>query len=147
MKIVIVNTLVLILIFNLIMIIFPEGKTQKFCRISVKILIIVYILDNIFLSGSISLTAFQSREAPTYEREVSVRAINPQIIDSINQMFEGEEVVNNITLSFSDDMEVHGVVLLRKIPGNDELIKLKEKIAEIFQLKDNIDFIYGGLYE
>ncbi|MDD4089581.1 MAG: hypothetical protein PHP29_07820, partial [Tissierellia bacterium] len=56
MKTTIVNTLILILIFNLIMIIFPEGKTQKFCRISIKLLIIIFILDNIFLNGRMNVS-------------------------------------------------------------------------------------------
>src|SRR5690554_5137378 len=99
MKTTIVNTLILILIFNLIMIIFPEGKTQKFCRISIKILIMIFILDNIFLSGSLNLNLLKTSDVPAYQREVNVSSISPEIIDSINAAnFQGEEVVSNITL-------------------------------------------------
>ena len=132
------------------MMIFPEGKTQKFCRISVKILIMIYILDNIFLNGSIDLSSFNKKEVPVYQREISVKKISPEIIDVINEDFENRDVVSNITLSFTDDMEMHAYVVLNRIIGNEELNVLKEKIADIFQLTDNVDFIYGstgGIYE
>jgi hypothetical protein len=147
MKTTIVNTLILILIFNLIMIIFPEGKTQKFCRISIKLLIMIFILDNIFLSGSLNINLLKTTDVPAYQREVNVNS--PEIIDSINKaIFRGEDVVSNITLSFNEDMEISAEVSLKRLPGNDELNELKENIAEIFQLNsDNIDFINGGLYE
>ena len=149
MKTTIINTLILILIFNLIMIIFPEGKTQKFCRISIKILIMIFILDNIFLSGSLNLNLLKSSDVPAYEREVNVNSISPDIIDSINSAnFQGEEVVSNITLSFTNEMEISAVISLRRMMENDEMNKLKTNIAEIFQLSsDNIKFKYGGLYE
>ena len=147
MKTTIVNTLILILIFNLIMIIFPEGKTQKFCRISIKLLIMIFILDNIFLSGSLNINLSKAADVPVYQREVSVNS--PEIINSINEeIFRGEDVVSNITLSFTEDMEIRAKVNLRRLPENDESNKMKENIAEIFQLNsDNIDFINGGLYE
>jgi len=148
MKTTIVNTLILILIFNLIMIIFPEGKTQKFCRISIKLLIIIFILDNIFLNGRMNVSLPVIADAPAYQREVNVKSISPEIIDTINkENFQGEEVVSNITLSFTEDMEITAIVYLRKMIGNEELDKLKSNIAEIFQLNsDNID-INGGAYE
>jgi hypothetical protein len=148
MKTTIVNTLILILIFNLIMIIFPEGKTQKFCRISIKLLIIIFILDNIFLNGRMNVSLPVIADATAYQREVNVKSISPEIIDTINkENFQGEEVVSNITLSFTEDMEITAIVYLRKMIGNEELDKLKSNIAEIFQLNsDNID-INGGAYE
>ncbi len=148
MKTTIVNTLILILIFNLIMIIFPEGKTQKFCRISIKLLIIIFILDNIFLNGRMNVSLPVIADATAYQREVNVKSISPEIIDTINkENFQGEEVVSNITLSFTEDMEITASVGLRKMIGNEELDKLKLNIAEIFQLNsDNID-INGGAYE
>jgi len=149
MKTTIVNTLILILIFNLIMIIFPEGKTQKFCRISIKLLIIIFILDNIFLNGRMNVSLPVIADAPAYQREVNVKSISPEIIDTINKenFQEEEEVVSNITLSFTEDMEITAIVYLRKMIGNEELDKLKSNIAEIFQLNsDNID-INGGAYE
>ena len=77
-----------------------------------------------------------------------MKSISPEIIDTINiENFQGEEVVSNITLSFTEDMEITAIVYLRKMIGNEELDKLKSNIAEIFQLNsDNID-INGGAYE
>ncbi|NLK65820.1 MAG: hypothetical protein GX289_12115 [Tissierellia bacterium] len=146
MKTTIVNTLILILIFNLIMIIFPEGKTQKFCRVSIKLLIMIFILDNIFLNGSLNVNLLKTSEAPAYQREIKVNS--PEIIAFINkENFKGEEVVSDIILSFTEDMEVSASVYLRKMIGNDELNKLKSNIAEIFQLKSDNIYINGGGYE
>lgn len=149
MKTTIVNTLVLILIFNLIMIIFPEGKTQKFCRISIKLLIMIFILDNIFLSGSLNMSLFKISDIPAYQREVNVSSISPEIIDSINkENFQDQEVVTSMALSFNEDMEMTAKVYLNRMVGNDEINKLKANIAEIFQLNsDNIEIKNGGLYE
>ena len=149
MKTTIVNTLVLILIFNLIMIIFPEGKTQKFCRISIKLLIMIFILDNIFLSGTLNMSLFKISHVPAYQREVNVSSISPEIIDSINKdNFQDQEVVSSIALSFTENMEMTAKVYLNRMVGNDEINKLKANIAEIFQLNsDNIEIKNGGLYE
>ena len=104
-------------------------------------------MDNIFLSGSLNINLLKAADVPVYQREVSVNS--PEIINSINEeIFRGEDVVSNITLSFTEDMEIRAKVNLRRLPENDESNKMKENIAEIFQLNsDNIDFINGGLYE
>ncbi|HRC79952.1 MAG TPA: hypothetical protein PLF27_01065 [Sedimentibacter sp.] len=146
MKETIVNTIVLILIFNLIMIVFPDGKTQKFCRISIKLLIMIFILDNIFLKGSLNVNFLESTEAPAYEREVNLNS--PEIIDFLNkEIFGGEEVVSDIILSFNKEMEVSASIYIRRMLGNDETHMLKASLAEILQVKrDNIQ-INGGKYE
>lgn len=129
--------------FNIIMIIFPEGKTQKFCRITIKIFIMIYILDNIFLNGRIDLNMLHDLPSidSTYEREVSIRNIDQNFIDSINKnQFEGDDVVKNITLNFTENMNIKAVVTLNKLLSMDEINKLKTDIAEIFQISsDNID--------
>lgn len=143
MKNIIVNILILILMFNIIMIIFPEGKTQKFCRITIKIFIMIYILDNIFLNGSIDLNLINDipLKKSSYEREVSINSVDRNFIDSINEnQFEGDDVVENITLNFTEDMNVKAVVTLNKLLSMDEINKLKTDIAEIFQISsDNIN--------
>lgn len=143
MKNIIVNILLLILMFNIIMVIFPEGKTQKFCRITIKIFIMIYILDNIFLSGGMDFKMFE--EIPTidssYEREVSINNVDQNFIDSINENeFEGDDVVKNITLKFTDDMEFNAVVELNKLLSMDEKSNLKTRVAEIFQI--SFDKVY-----
>lgn len=143
MKNIIVNILILILMFNIIMIIFPEGKTQKFCRITIKIFIMIYILDNIFLNGSIDLNMLEDMplNASSYEREVSIDGIDQSFIDSINEnQFEGDDVIKNITLNFNGDMDVKVVVTLNKLLSMDEINRLKTDMAEIFKISsDNIE--------
>lgn len=144
MKNIIINILILILMFNIIMIIFPEGKTQKFCRITIKIFIMIYLLDNIFLNGSIDLNMINeiSMMDTNYEREVSVNNIDQSFIDSINENhFEGDDVVKNITLNFTEDINFEAVVTLNKLLSMDEINNLKTDLAEIFQISsDNIYF-------
>jgi hypothetical protein len=106
----------------------------------------IFILDNIFLNGSLNVNLLKTSEAPAYQREIKVNS--PEIIAFINkENFKGEEVVSDIILSFTEDMEVSASVYLRKMIGNDELNKLKSNIAEIFQLKSDNIYINGGGYE
>jgi len=143
MKSIIVNILILILMFNIIMIIFPEGKTQKFCRITIKIFIMIYILDNIFLNGSIDLKVLGDIPSidSSYEREVSIGGIDRNFIELINvNLFDGEDVVKNITLNFTENMDVKAVVSLNKFISNEEVIRLKAHISEICKVSsDNIE--------
>lgn len=142
MKNIIINTLILILMFNIIMIIFPDGKTQKFCRIAIKIFVMIYILDNIFLNGSIDFNSII--DIPTtgsaYEREISVSTIDREFIDSINEnLFEGMDVVKNITLVFTENMDVEAVVQLNKLLSTDEIDVLKTNLAEALNIGfDNV---------
>lgn len=140
MKNIIVNILILILMFNIIMIIFPEGKTQKFCRITIKIFIMIYILDNIFLNGRIDLDLLNNipLNSASYEREVSITSIDENFIDSINENhFEGDDVVKNITINFTEDMNFNAVVTLNKLLSMDEINKLKTDVAEIFKISSD----------
>ncbi|WP_440977735.1 hypothetical protein [Sedimentibacter sp. LTW-03] len=142
MKNTIINILILILMFNIIMIIFPEGKTQKFSRITIKIFIMIYILDNIFLNGRIDLNILNNikPEDYAYEREVSIQNFDQNFIDSINEkIFEGDDVVRDITMNFNDDMDIKAVVTLNKLLSMDEVNRLKTDMAEILQTSsDNI---------
>ena len=143
MKSIIVNILILILMFNIIMIIFPEGKTQKFCRITIKIFIMIYILDNIFLNGSIDLKMLGDIPSidSSYEREVSIGGIDRNFIELINvNLFDGEDVVKNITLNFTENMDVKAVVSLNKFISNEEVVRLKAHISEICKVSsDNVE--------
>ncbi|MGB4439319.1 MAG: hypothetical protein WBJ13_08885 [Sedimentibacter sp.] len=151
MKSTIVNILILILMFNIVMIIFPEGKTQKFCRISIKIFIMIYVLDNIFLNGSIDVNMLENMPSisSSYEREVTIKSVDREFIDTLNKNnYEGEEVIKNIELSFTENMDVKAKITLNKLLNTDEVNELKKNIAEIFQISsDNIDTISGGMYE
>jgi hypothetical protein len=102
----------------------------------------IYILDNIFLNGSIDLNRLQDIPSKdfSYEREVSVNSIDQNFIDSINEnQFEGDDVVKSITFNFTENMDVKAVVVLNKLLSMDEINKLKSRLAEIFQISsDNI---------
>lgn len=144
MKDIIVNILLLIMMFNIIMVIFPEGKTQKFCRITIKIFIMIYILDNIFLNGSMNFKLLEEIPAinSPYEREVSINNVDQNFIDSINENeFKGDDVVKNITLKFTDDLEFNVVVELNKLLSRDEIDNLKTRVAEIFQVSSDKVYI------
>lgn len=144
MKNTIVNIIILILMFNIIMIIFPEGKTQKFCRISIKIFIMIYILDNIFLSGSININIFNDLPAleSSYEREVTLSNIDDNFIESINKdYFEGDDVVKSISLSFTEDMDIKAEITLNKLLSFDEISVLKTNIADIFDIESKNIYI------
>jgi len=122
------------------MIIFPEGKTQKFCRITIKIFIMIYIFDNIFLNGGLKLNLIKvlNFDDYSYVREVSIESIDQDFIDSINKsLFEGDDAVKNITLNFTEDMKYKAVITLNKMLSIDEVSSLKTKVAEIFQI--NLD--------
>jgi len=137
--------------FNVIMIIFPEGRTQKFCRRSIKIFIMIYVLNNIFLNGSIDLKMLENMPSISsgYEREVTIKSVDQEFIDTLNKNnYEGEEVIKNIELSFTENMYVKAKITLYKLLNADEVNELKKDIAEIFQISsDNIDTITGGIYD
>ncbi|MDW5300327.1 MAG: hypothetical protein SA378_09340 [Sedimentibacter sp.] len=151
MKSTIVNILIMILMFNVIMIIFPEGRTQKFCRISIKIFIMIYVLNNIFLNGGIDLKMLENMPSVSsyYEREAIIKSVDQEFIDELNKNnYDGEEVIKNIELSFTESMYVKVKITLNKLLSIDEVNELKRDIAEIFQISsDNIDIISGGIYE
>jgi len=97
----------------------------------------IYILDNIFLNGSIDLNGLIDMPLKdfSYEREVSVDSVDQSFIDSINENeFEGDEVVKNITFNFTENMDVKAAVELNKLLSMDEINKLKEDLAEIFHI-------------
>ncbi|NYB73511.1 hypothetical protein [Sedimentibacter sp.] len=144
MKNTIINIIILILMFNIIMIIFPEGKTQKFCRIAIKIFIMIYILDNIFLNGSININILSDLPVleTNYEREVTLSSIDDDIIESINKdYFEGDDVVKSISLSFTEDMDIKAEITLNKLLSFDEANVLKTNIADIFHIESENIYI------
>ena len=151
MKNTIINILILILMFNLIMIIFPEGKTQKFCRISIKIFIMIYLLDNILLNRGIDIGVLENipSYSSSYEREVSIQNVDQDFIDQLNKdNYAGEEVIKNIELNFNDKLNIEAKITTNKLLSVDKANELKKDIAEIFNISsDNINVISGGIYE
>lgn len=137
MKNTIINILILILMFNITMIIFPDGKTQKFCRISLKIFIMIYVLDNIFLNGSIDISLLKNLSSgdASYEREVLINNVDSSFIDSINKdLFDGREAVKKISLNFTDGMNLKAIIDINIPLNSDETNKLKNHMADIFHM-------------
>lgn len=143
MKNTIINILIFILIFNVMMIIFPEGKTQKYCRFIIKIFIIIYVINNIFFRGSIALDEFlnvEKQDVFRYQRELTVKNADKEIIDSLNEkIYEKEEVIRDIVLSFTDEMNITAVVKLNKYLSYEEINRLKTSLSGVFNIdKENI---------
>jgi hypothetical protein len=138
MKNTIINILIFILMFNLIMIIFPEGKTQKYCKLTIKIFIIIYIINNIFFKGSIMFDEFinnMPENTYTYEREINIKNIDDKLINSINDdIFKGEDVIKNIVINFTDELNIKAIITVDKFLDNDEINNLKSDIAKIFEI-------------
>nr|WP_312576306.1 hypothetical protein [Sedimentibacter sp.] len=130
--------------FNLIMIIFPEGKTQKYCKLTIKIFIIIYIINNIFFKGSIMFDEFLNsmpENTYTYEREINIKNVDENFVNSINNnIFEGEDVIKNIVINFTDDLNLKAIITLNKFLDTEEVNNLKSDIAEIFKINtDDIE--------
>lgn len=140
MKNIIINILIFILIFNVMMIIFPEGKTQKYCKLIVKIYIIIYIINNIFFKGIIVIDDFMNNipeDNSSYERQINIKNVDREFIDLINKNnFNKEEVIKDIVLNFTEDMNIKAKVTLNKFLNDDEINKLKIDIAKTFNISE-----------
>ncbi len=138
MKNTIINILIFILVFNIMMIIFPEGKTQKYCKLIIKIFIIIYIINNIFFKGIFVLDDIVNsipKEDYSYQREINIKNVNKEFIDLFNKNnYEEEEVIKDIVLNFTDDMNIKAVVTINKYLSYEEITKLKATLAEIFKI-------------
>lgn len=138
MKNTIINILIFILMFNIIMIIFPDGKTQRFTKLTVKIFIMIYIIDNIFLSSNIKFDSFLNdipEQNISYEREINLESINNEYIDMINNdIYNGEDVVKNIVLNFDENLNINAVVTLNKVLDISDTDELKNELASIFDI-------------
>ncbi len=144
MKNTIVNIIIFILIFNVMMIVFPEGKTQKYCRLIIKIYIIIYVINNLFFSKIYMLDSL-IEDIPQfdtgYEREINVKNVNKEYIDSINEAnFGDEEVIRDIIIIFTDDMNIKAKVTVNKYLNTEQISKLKVDISTAFNIgTDNIE--------
>ncbi len=123
------------------MIIFPEGKTQKYCKLTIKILIIIYIIDNVLFKGIVGIDNFLENlpeETHIYEREINIKSFNQEFIDLINENnFNKEEVIVDIVLNFTEDMNIKAVVKVNKLYSVDEQNNIKTILAEILKISEN----------
>jgi len=76
-----------------------------------------------------------------YEREINIQNIDRAFIEDINNNnFEGEDVIKNITINFTDNLNIKAIITLNKFLENDEIVNLKSDIAEIFKISiDDIE--------
>ena len=136
----IVNILIFILFINLIMIIFPEGKTQKYCKLVIKLFLFIYIINSIVFKSTISLDkfldfSFKGIESSNYEREISLVESEKEFIKLINKdLYKGEEVIKNIKIVFTNDMELTVTVYLNQSLDLEEQENLKINISNIFNI-------------
>lgn len=71
----------------------------------------------------------------TYEREINIQNIDRAFIEDINNNnYKGEEVIKDITINFTDDLNIKAIITLNKFLDNDEIGNLKSDIAEIFKI-------------
>ena len=145
----IVNILIFILFINLIMIIFPEGKTQKYCKLVIKLFLFIYIINSIVLRGTISLDrfldfSFRSIESSKYEREIDLVESQKEFITLINNdLYKGEEVIKNIKLAFTNEMQLTVTVFLNQSLDLEDQENLKINISNIFNTNsENVEIDY-----
>ena len=140
MKQIIINILIFILFFNLIMIIFPEGKTQKYCKLVIKLFLFIYIINSVVLRGAISLDnfldfSFTTKNSSQYQREIDLVESKMEFIKLINDdLYNGEEVIKNIKIVFTNEMELTVTVFLNCSLNLEEQESLKINISNIFNI-------------
>jgi len=138
----IVNILIFILFFNLIMIIFPEGKTQKYCKLVIKLFLFIYIINSVVLRGAISLDEFLnfnfiSESSSKYQREIDLVESEKEFIKLINDnLYSGEEVIKNIKIIFTNEMDLEVTVYLNRSMNLDEQENLRLSISNIFNINN-----------
>jgi len=100
----------------------------------------IYIINSILFKGSIDIEGFLN-EIPaadySYEREMTIKNIDDEFIDKLNNdNYGGEKVINDIVLEFNENMEIKAKVSLNKLLDINETKQLKSNIAEIFKINE-----------
>lgn len=150
---IIINILIFVLFINLVMIIFPEGKTGKYCRIVIKLFLFIYIFNSLVLKAAISLNDFfdfdfknteSSLSNDNYKREIKISESEQSFLALINEeLFEGEEVIREIILIFDEEMVLTVVVYINKSIDSNEEDSLKASISDIFKVNsENIEITF-----
>lgn len=153
MREIIINILIFVLFINLVMIIFPEGKTGKYCRIVIKLFLFIYIFNSLVLKAAISLDDFFDFDFKNTENQISndnfIREINlseseKDFLALINEdLFEGEEVIKDIKLIFAEEMKLTVKVYINKSLDIKEQDDLKASISNIFKVNsENVEITF-----
>lgn len=150
MRNLIVNILAIIIFFNFIVIIFPEGKAQKYCKILIRIYIVVYILGSIIKSGDFNIynpfaDIIDSDEInEKYTRELNFGSINDNEIMNVleKEIFNDEISVIDVILNYDNDIKF--IVKINKRLNEKEKSQAVIKIAQAFKIdSDSISIIQG----
>lgn len=149
MKEALLNILIFIMFFNLIVIVFPEGKTQKYCKLVIKLFLFIYIFNIVLLKGSISLDNLLDIDLPAYnstkyKREVNFLETHENFIRSINRdIFDDKEVIKNIIVKFTNDMKLDMKVYIYDYLTYEERELLLKSVSKIFNTDvENIEITF-----
>jgi hypothetical protein len=135
------------------MIIFPEGKTGKYCRIVIKLFLFIYIFNSLVLKAAISLDDFfdfdfsnteNQVSNENYQREIKLSESEESFIALINEnLYEGEGVIKDIILIFAEEMKLTVKVYINKSLDIDEQDDLKASISDIFNVnRENVEITF-----
>lgn len=149
MKEALLNILIFIMFFNLIVIVFPEGKTQKYCKLVIKLFLFIYIFNIVLLKGSISLDNLLDIDFPVYnntkyQREVNFLETHANFIRSINRdVFDDKEVIKNIIVKFTNDMKLDLTIYIHDYLTFEERELLLKSVSKIFNTEiKNIEITF-----
>lgn len=150
MKIIIINILILIICLNFIILIFPEGKTQRYCKLLIRIYIMAYILTSLVKVENFKIDDFfnsnyldYNKEDINYERSIDIGSIyDEKIVDTIKSKAFNNKV-NIIDIMAYYDNELKVTVKVNKKLTKDESYYSMNEIAKLFEINiNNIDIVY-----
>lgn len=151
MKIIIINILILIICLNFIILIFPDGKTQRYCKLLIRIYIMAYILTSLVKIESFNLNDFfnndyfeYNKDDIDYERNIDIGSIyDEEIVESIQyKAFNNKVNIIDILAYYDNELKVK--IIVNKNLSKDEISYGISEIAKLFEIDiNNIDIIYG----
>lgn len=147
MKEIIINILILIICVNLIILIFPEGKTQKYCKLVIRIYIVVYLFSSIIKSFDFNINEIlDSKEFNTdmteFERNLNIDINDKEIIDLIeSKAFNNKVNVLEVIANYDNDFKI--TIKINKRLDKDELSYGVNEAANILEINSkNINILY-----
>lgn len=151
MKIIIINILILIICLNFIILIFPDGKTQRYCKLLIRIYIMAYILSSLVRIENINLNDFfnndyfkYNQNEVDYERSIDIGTIyDEEIVKTIKtKAFNNKVNIIDILAYYDNELKVK--IIINKKLSKDEISYSINEIAKLFEINiNNINIIYG----
>lgn len=147
MKEIIVNVLILIICVNLIILIFPEGKTQKYCKLVIRIYIVVYLFSSVVKSFDFNIDNFMNVNDFDYntieiERNLNININDKKIIDLIeSKAFDNNVDVLEVIAKYDNDFKI--TIKINKRMNKDELNIAIKEAAKILEVESkNVNILY-----